>query len=73
MSFALFVYLGSAMILHRIFIVNNYDEKIYNKYQSAWDQNPNKRRSWLLSFLVAAAPYFLLLLLKKLFPGGHTD
>lgn len=72
MSFAIFVYVSTAMILYRIFIINNYDEKIYNKYESSWISNPNKAKGLLFSVLLVIAPYILLLTLKLLFPTRHS-
>lgn len=71
MSFALFVYLCTALVFYRIFIINNYDEKIYNKYEASWTNNPNKLRGLLCSVFVAIAPYILILSLKFLFPVRH--
>jgi hypothetical protein len=68
MTFALSVYLITALLFYQIFIVNNYDEKIVNKYETSWANNPNKQRSFLICALVAAAPYLLLLIVKLLFP-----
>lgn len=71
MSFAVMVYLATALIFYRIFIINNYDEKIYNKYEQSGSSNPNKRSSLLLAVLVAVIPYILLLSLKLFFPRQH--
>jgi hypothetical protein len=71
MLFAVTVYLCTAILLYRIFIINNYDEKIYNKYEKSANNNPNQQRSLLLSVLVAIVPYLLLLSLKLFFPNQH--
>lgn len=71
MSFAIFVYVSTALVLYRIFILNNYDEKIYNKYEPSWINKPNKLRGLLYSILLVVAPYLLLLTLKLLFPVSH--
>ncbi len=71
MTFALSVYLISALLFYQIFIVNNYDEKIVTKYETSWANNPNKQRSFLICALVTAAPYLLLLIVKMLFPRGN--
>jgi hypothetical protein len=73
MSFAIFVYASTALILYRILIINNYDEKIYNKYEPSWTNNPNKLNGLLLSVLMVIAPYLLLLSLKIFFPGNHLQ
>lgn len=71
MSFAILVYVCMALVFYRIFIVNNYDEKIYNKYEASWTNNPNKDRELLFSVFVAIAPYLLLLSLKIFVPASH--
>ena len=71
MSFAVTVYLATALIFYRIFIINNYDEKIYNKYEQSGNNNPNKRSALIFSFIVAIFPYVLLLSLKLLVPADH--
>ena len=71
MSFAVAVYLTTAAILYRIFIINNYDEKIYNKYERSANSTPKNRNSLLLSVVVAVIPYLLLLSLKLFFPRQH--
>ena len=68
MLFAMTVYLGIALLFHRIFIVNEHDQKIFNKFVQDWDQNPNKKRDLLLSALVTALPYILMFSLKMIFP-----
>jgi hypothetical protein len=73
MSFAIFVYMSTALIFYRIFILNNYDEKIYNKYEPRWTNNPNKLNGLLVSILMVVAPYLLLLSLKIFFPGNHLQ
>ena len=72
-SFAVFVYVSTALIFYNIIIVNNYDEKIYNKYEPSWTNNPNKRSGLLFAIFVAIAPYILLLSLKLFFPGHHLQ
>ena len=71
MSFAVAVYLSTAAILYRVFIINNYDEKIYNKYERSGSSSPQKSNSLFLSVLVAAIPYLLLVSLKLFFPRQH--
>jgi hypothetical protein len=71
MSFAMLVYFSTALLFYRIFIVNNYDEKIYNKYEQLQASNSNKQRALFLSVFVAIVPYLLLLLLKIFFPTQH--
>jgi hypothetical protein len=68
MMFAISVYLIIAALFHRIFIVQEYDQRIFNKYAGDWEQNPNKKRDLLICLLVAAVPYLLLISLKLFFP-----
>lgn len=71
MSFAVCVFLGMAFLFHRIFIVNSYDEKIYNKYEARWNNHPNKQRAFAGAILVIAAPYLLMFFLRTFFPVQH--
>jgi len=71
MLFAMSVYLGIGILFHRIFIVNEYDQKIYNKYAQAWDRNPNKKRDLFISAFIAVMPYLLMMALKLVFPRPH--
>lgn len=71
LAFALFVYLSTALIFYRVFIINNYDEKIYTKYEPSWTSNPNKLSGLLCAVFVAITPYILLLSLRLFFSGHH--
>ncbi|RYY10688.1 MAG: hypothetical protein EOO04_36480 [Chitinophagaceae bacterium] len=68
MLFALSVYLVTAMVFHRIFIVNEKDQQILSKYESGWNNNPNKKRDLLLSMSFIAVPYVLIISMSLLFP-----
>ena len=68
MLFAITVYLSTAMIFHRIFIVNEHDQKILTKYESTWNNNPNKKRDLMISLLAVVIPYVLMVSLSLLFP-----
>jgi len=68
MFYALSVYVAITVVFHRIFIVNEHDQKIYNRYSSSWNNNSNKRRDLFLALSVAAAPYILLMAMKIFFP-----
>lgn len=68
MTFALMVYLILGLIFHKIFIVDEHDQKILEKYSNAWGNNPNKKRDLMLSIFVAVVPYVLLVSLKMVFP-----
>lgn len=67
MLFAVSVYLVVGLMFYRIFIVNEHDQKIVNKYADAWNRNPNKKRDLLISALIAIVPYVILLTIKMMF------
>ncbi len=71
MSFAVSVYVITALLFYYIFIINSYDEKIQQKYEKSWNEDPNKRNNLLFSFFVAVGPYILLLSLRLFFPRNH--
>src|SRR5450755_1135081 len=58
--FAAAVYLLTALVLHHIFIVNERDRKIFEKYGEKWDRNQKKKRDLLISVFVIVAPYVFL-------------
>jgi hypothetical protein len=68
MLYALGVYGAATFILHRIFIKNELDQKIFEKYVHSYHERQNKRRDLVLAFLVAAAPYLIMLGVKVFFP-----
>jgi hypothetical protein len=71
MLFAISVYLLTALLFHRIFIVNERDQQILSKYETAWNNNPNKRRDLLLSMMFIAVPYLLIISMSLLFPRNQ--
>jgi hypothetical protein len=66
--FAATVYLFTAMVFNHIFIVNERDRRIFEKYEEKWDRNPKKRRDLMISVFVIVVPYIFLVSLAKLFP-----
>lgn len=66
MFFALTVYGTLTFMFHRIFIVKEYDQRIFSKYESQWNNNPNKKRDLLLVSFIAALPYLALITIKLL-------
>lgn len=68
MFFAMSVYALMALVLHRVFITNNRDQKIQSRYADKWEANPNKKRDLVLSFIALSMPYILLLVLKIAIP-----
>ena len=71
MIFAMCVYLLTAMIFHRIFIVNEKDQKIMSKYEEAWNNNPNKKRDLFISMSMIGVPYVLLASMSLVFPRNQ--
>ena len=68
MFYALTIYTGITLLFHRILIVKEHDQRIFNKYVSNWQNNSNKRRDLFLALSVAAAPYLMMLGVKMFFP-----
>ncbi|RYG04801.1 MAG: hypothetical protein EOO02_05285 [Chitinophagaceae bacterium] len=71
MIFATTIYLLTAFVFHRIFIVNQHDQRIYDKFYGSYDRNPNKKRDLLVSFFLISIPYILLLGMAIFFPKGQ--
>jgi hypothetical protein len=66
--FAATVYILTAIILNHIFVVNERDRRIYEKFEEGWDRNQSKKRDFLISVFVIAVPYVFLVTLSILFP-----
>jgi hypothetical protein len=66
--FAATVYILTALVLKHIFIDNERDRRIFEKYESGWDRNQKKKRDLLISVFVIVAPYLFLISLAKFFP-----
>ncbi len=66
--FAATVYILAAIILNHIFVVNERDRMIYEKYEGRLDNDQTKKRDFLISVFVMAIPYVLLVTLSILFP-----
>ncbi|HEY4936262.1 MAG TPA: hypothetical protein VII44_06770 [Puia sp.] len=66
--FAATVYLLTVLVLNHIFIVNERDRRIFEKYEEKWDRNQKKKRDLLISVFVIVAPYVFLVSLSILFP-----
>jgi hypothetical protein len=71
MTFSITVYLVTALVIHHIFITNERDQKILTKYESNWNNNPNKKRDLLFSFFVMSIPYVLMMSMSLVFPRPH--
>ena len=61
---ALTVYTTITVLFHRIFIVEERDQKIFDKYISKWNDNPNKKRDLFITSFIAAVPYLSMLCIK---------
>lgn len=66
MFYALAVYTSITILFYRIFIVNEHDQKIFSKFESAWNNNPNKKRDLLIVSFIAALPYLAMMGMKLL-------
>jgi hypothetical protein len=64
MMSALIIYATTAILFYRIFIIEERDQKIFEKYINRWQSNPNKKRDLFIASFVAAAPYLLMLCMK---------
>jgi hypothetical protein len=62
------VYTAITLLFHRIFIVNERDQKIFNKYVDSWQNNPNKKRDLFIASFVAAVPYLSMIAIKIFLP-----
>jgi hypothetical protein len=65
---ALAVYAGITFIFYRVFIQEEKDQKIFDKYVSRWNNNPNKKRDLFLASLIAATPYISMVFMKLFLP-----
>jgi hypothetical protein len=64
MMSALIIYASITFLFYRIFIVDERDQKIFDKYINAWHDNPHKRRDLLVASFVAALPYLAMMGIK---------
>ncbi|MFM9911334.1 MAG: hypothetical protein ACKVOW_18490 [Chitinophagaceae bacterium] len=70
MLFALTIYIGTTFFFHWFFIMKERDQKIFHKYASAWDDNPNKRRDLFFALTITSIPYIVMAAVKLFFPRG---
>jgi hypothetical protein len=69
MIFAASVYLLTAFVFNYVFIVRERDLAIFDKYGGTrWYRNPNRNRDLVISFVILALPYLLMLLSALVFP-----
>lgn len=62
------VYLLAAILFNHIFISQDRDLKIFDKYQKAFNRHPNRKRHLIISVIILLTPYFVLLLNVIFFP-----
>lgn len=70
-GFAIAVYLLTAMLLHRIFITNEVDQKILHRFGHNWYEKSQKKRQVITAAALYMAPYLLLILMAVFFPRQH--
>jgi hypothetical protein len=61
---ALSIYTVITVLFYQIFIQQERDQKIFDKYINKWENNPNKKRDLFIASFVAAAPYLSMLCIK---------
>ena len=61
---SLAIYTAIAFLFHRIFIVEERDQKIFDKYINAWHNNSHKKRDLFITSFVVAVPYLSMLCIK---------
>ena len=54
---ALAIFTTITVAFYRIFIIEGRDQKIFDKYITRWQENPNKKRDLFIASFVAAVPY----------------
>lgn len=70
MTFSLAMYSGVTMFFYWLLIMRGVDQKIFSKYESRWNSNPNQKRDLVIAFTVAAIPYLIIATVKLFFPRG---
>jgi hypothetical protein len=65
---ALSVYTGITVIFYRVFIQEEKDQQIFDKYVERWNKNPNKKRDLLIASLIVAVPYISMVMMKVFLP-----
>ncbi len=70
MIFSLSMYTCVTAFFYWLLIMQGVDQKIFNKYESKWNNNTNKNRDLAIAFSIATIPYLILVLVKIFFPRG---
>lgn len=68
MIFSLSMYTCVTAFFYWLLIMQGVDQKIFNKYESKWNNNTNQKRDLAIAFSIAAIPYLILVLIKVFFP-----
>jgi len=66
--FAFSIYMLTAAMSNYIFIIKHRDLKILDKYEEIADQNPRRRRHFVISLSILIIPYLILLASAVIFP-----
>jgi len=61
---ALTIYAAITLLFHRIYIIEERDQKIFDKYINKWENNPHKKRDLFITSFAAAVPYLSMLCIK---------
>jgi hypothetical protein len=61
---ALTIYTAITLFFYNVFILEERDQKIFDKYIHAWNDNPNKKRDLFVTSFVAVAPYLFMVCIK---------
>jgi hypothetical protein len=60
-TFAVSLYMLTAVLFHHIFIVKDRDQKIFGRYEAFSNQNPKKKkRHLIISVVILSIPYLVL-------------
>lgn len=59
-TFAVSLYMLTAVLFHHIFIVKDRDQKIFGRYEAFSNQNPKKKRHLIISVIILSIPYLVL-------------
>ena len=63
---ALTIYTIITVFFYRIFIIEERDQKIFDRYINKWESNPNKKRDLFIASFIAVAPYLSMFSIKLL-------
>ena len=61
---ALCIYTTITYFFYHTFIVQERDQKIFDKHINRWNDNPNKKRDLFIASFIAAVPYMSMMAIK---------